>query len=205
MALLRAKVVQVGFRFGSGLARLGAKAVQIGFRFGSGLVQVWLGFGQRRFRLGSGSVQVWLGFGPRRFRLGSGSGSVQIGHVFGPLCGVGWRHVWPDGSELGFGFCLWLVRTWFRSTSDLFQAGFRFHSEWAQVLNLAHSGAESLTTRNLSPSVIGKVRPSMHACMITHAATHIHGHMPKCRLRTHLHRSTHTNTFARVVVTVVAC
>ena len=186
------------FRFGSAGGKGGSNWVQIWFRFGSdlgpggkGLVQVWLGWG----KCGSPLVQIWVVFG---------SGTVQIGHVFGSLCGVGWRQVWPDGSELGVGFCLWLVRAGFRGTSDSFQAGFRFHSEWAQVLNLAHSGTESLTTRILSPSVIGKVRPSTHACMITHAATHIHRHMPKCRLRTHLHRSTHTNTFARVVVTVVA-
>ena len=46
-------LVQVWFRFGSGLVQVGSGLVQVWFRSGSGLVQVW-------FRFGSGLVQVWV-------------------------------------------------------------------------------------------------------------------------------------------------
>jgi hypothetical protein len=171
------------FRFGSGLVRLGAQVVQIWFRFGSAggkgrsdLVQIW-------FRLGPSTEWARIRFTVLGRLAPSLARWLRIGSRILLMVGVCW------------------VQRYFRFVPGLLQISFRVGSSF-KLGQLWHR--ESLATRNLSPSVIGKVHPPRHACMITHAATHIHRHMPKCRLRTHLHSSTHTNTFARVVLTVIA-
>ena len=137
-------MVQIWFRFGSGLARLGATAVQIRFRIGSDLARPRL-----KASFGSELVQVWHGWPQWRFRFGSalvpsGSDSDLIRARFGQVW-HGWAQWWfIFGSEL---VQVWLglaprqdsvqIRFRFGSAglnggSDLVWNWLRFRSDWTQ-------------------------------------------------------------------------